>query len=249
MRPLITLVSLTLFTPAAFADRTPAQRSAAPAPTAAAPVAAPAPPSNGLASIDLLTIPEKCHPMVKQATTPNRMLALSARITLANCVAEAKLATLQLVDAQDSVQAVDDATAHSFAILDEVIGNADAVTKIVAEQAKAELYTNMAIRMLASVPAPGAGEAASALHQTRKDLLVGMLAPWRDKAAASYEHIVAIANADPKLVKNPVVATALRTSKDRLRARTATAAAQPPPAVAPTPAEAPAAASDGDQLR
>lgn len=248
MRPLITLVSLTLFTPAAFADRTPAQRSAAPAPTAPAPVAAPvappAPPSNGLASIDLLTIPAKCHPMVKQATTPNRTLALSARITLANCVAEAKLATLLLVDAQESVQAVDDATAHSFALLDEVIGNGDDVTKIVAEQAKAELYTNMAIRMLASVPAPGPGEAAIALHQTRKDILVGMLAPWRDKAATAYEHIVAIAAADPRLVKNPVVATAVRASKDRLRARGATAAA-PPAAV---PAESPAA-SDGDQLR
>jgi hypothetical protein len=243
MRTLVLVLSLAVGSSSAVAQSTPGSRANAPAapPTTKTPVSATV--TASLSPIDLATIPDACHALARQAGTARLPAALAARSSLARCLATAKLAKLVLVDCEESVLAVDEATRQSFELFDEVIANApDAVTKIVVEQAKADLYTNLAVRMLATIPAPGTTEASIAMHRARKAILDAWLVRWRDGAARSYEHILELAKREPVLEKNPVVAAAVRTAKDRLRLHVASAASQPQPATPPSSTTEPAPA-------
>jgi hypothetical protein len=143
-------------------------------------------------------------------------------VSLASCIADAKLGQLGLVDCQESVIAVDEAMAGSHELLDDVIAAGDPVLQLIALHAKGELYTSMVTRMRQTVPPPGATEASIQLHANRMRVLEGMLAAWRDNATAAYQRVVAIAKASPQLAANPVVTAALRTSRDRLATSIAT---------------------------
>lgn len=210
-------------------------------------------PASNLPPINLDETPEQCKPIAKQAGAANLVTALSARISLANCLADTKLVTLELLDCEESVLAVDDATAQSFELLDGVIAGAlDDTTKIVAQQAKASLYNMMVTRMMTTLPPPGTTESSIALHAARKGLLENHVAKWKDAAAVSYEAILAIVKDKPALEKTAVVATAVRTARDRLRLHVASARPAPEPAAtaAPAAAEDTAPKTDtGEQLR
>lgn len=209
----ITLLSVLLFSGAALAQRAPAVN---------------------LPPINLHEVPEPCKTIAKQAGAVSVPVALSARISLANCIADTKLAKLTLLDCEDSVLAVDDAAKQSLELIDGVIAGAtDDTTKIVAESAKAELYNQMTARMMKTLPAHDGTESSIAMHTVRKSLLEGLLGKWKDAAATSYENILAIVKAKPALEKNQVVASAMRTAKDRLRLHVASA--KPVPAPAPVP--------------
>jgi hypothetical protein len=68
--------------------------------------------------------------------------------------------------------AVDDAVKQSFELIDGVIAGAtDDSTKIVAEQAKAELYNQMTARMLKTLPAHDGTASSIAMYNVRKSLL------------------------------------------------------------------------------
>ena len=193
-------------------------------------------------------VPEQCKTIAKQAGSVTLSVALSARLSLASCIATQKLAPLKLLDCEDSILAVDDATKMSFELIDGVIAGAtDDTTKIVAEQAKAELYNSMVTRMMTTVPPPGTTESEIAMHAARKGILEGLLVKWKDAAAVSYEHILAIVKAKPALDKNQVVAGAVRTAKDRLRLHVASAK---PVAPAPEPVTDDKPKTDtGEELR
>ena len=228
MRSSITLLSLLVATGAAIADATPVQRTPAqPASNAPAPAKTPA---TNLAPLDLTTMPEQCRTIAKQAGSATLSVALSARISLANCLADVKVAPLVLCDCEDSMLAIDDAMKQSFELLDEVVVAGDDVTKIVGERAKAEHYASMTARMLKTLPPPGGTESSIALHNARKAILDGLLGRWRNAAATSYERILTMVKGNPKLEKNPVVAAAVRTAKDRLRLHVAVATPAPQPA-------------------
>ena len=235
----ITLLSVLLFSGTALAQR-------APAPVASK---APAAPAVNLPPINLDEVPEQCKTIAKQASAVSVPVALSARVSLANCIADTKLAKLTLLDCEDSMLAVDDAAKQSFELIDGVIAGAtDDSTKIVAEQAKAELYNQMTARMLKALPAHDGTESSIAMHNVRKSLLEGLLVRWKDAAATSYQNILAIVKAKPALEKNPVVAIAMRTAKDRLRLHVASA--KPVPAPVPVEAEEKATKTDsGEELR
>lgn len=162
MRTAAVLISLSLLAPAALAAPGDAPPPAAAAPTAAAtptPPGAPAPaavkpgtPGVNLAPIDLTETPERCHAIAKRAGTPNVRAALSARISLASCIADARFSELQLIDGQESITEVEAAAAGSFALLDEVVAAAsDPVTKVMATHAKAQLLHVMINRMTQTV--------------------------------------------------------------------------------------------------
>jgi hypothetical protein len=231
MRLRTTLLSLVLST-SAFAQ-TP-QRI--PTPVASKPALVPIP---------LDAVPEQCKAIGKQANGATVSVAQSARISLANCLVDTRLAALKLLDCEESVLAVDDAAKPSFEILDGVIATGDDITKIVAEQAKAALYNQMTLRMRQTLSSPGASESDVALHNVRKDLLEGLLLEWKDAAAGSYERILTAVKAKPALEKNPVVAAAMRTAKDRLRLHVASAT----PVPAPAAAESGAKTDTSEQLR
>jgi hypothetical protein len=236
----ITLLSMLLFSGAALADGT-----KRPAPPVAS--KAPAAPAVNLPPINLDEVDEQCKPIAKQASAVSVPVALSARVSLANCIADTKLAKLTLLDCEDSVLAVDDAAKQSFELIDGVIAGAtDESTKIVAEQAKAELYNQMIARMMKTLPAHDGTASSIAMHDARKGILDGLVVKWKDAAAVSYENILAIVKAKPALEKNPVVAQAMRTAKDRLRLHVASAK----PAPAPVEADDKAPKTDsGEELR
>lgn len=257
MRRSIPLLSLLVATGVAAADATPAQRVPATAPVKVPPKT----PATNLAPVVLADLPEQCHAIAKQAVgAASLQTALSARISLAACLADVGLAPLKLCDCEESILAIDDATKRSIELLDEVItATRDPAMKITAHRAKAELYTNVIVRMTATIPPPGATEASIALHEARRTILDGMLGRWRTAAAASYEQILALAKANPKLERDPAIATAVRIAKDRLRMQVAVAPpAQParePERPTPEPEDdaaerdEPASDTDGDTLR
>lgn len=241
MRTPFFLVSLTMFAPAAFADRAPADPRAQPpaAPQATkgqppgvtprvVPPAPPPPPTVQLSPIDVAAVPEPCKPLVKQAGSPTASLALSARISLASCMAERAVAPISLCDCGESIAAVDKAAAPAIALLDEVITAAakiDPSAQLVAEHTEGELYAGFTVRLLATLPKPGpdAGEAELTLRDLRHQTLEAQLASWRETAMTSFQHVVELAQAHPELAGKPVIAAALSDSQQRLAADVATA--------------------------
>jgi hypothetical protein len=171
-----------------------------------------------LAPVDLTQIPAECKPQAKQVLAPNLAVALSARITLASCMADRAIATLSLCDCGDSIAAIDTAVKPAMAILDDVIPNADPSIQVIAEHTEGQLYTGFVTRMLATLPAvaPGASEAETTLRDMRKQTLEAQLAPWREAALTSYQHVVDLAKAHPELATRPATATAVRDSQQRL---------------------------------
>jgi hypothetical protein len=238
MRTLVTLISLTLVVPAALADLAPAAsaRPQAGQPRTAPPQGAQAPGRPGvaqtpgaqppmvqLAPIDLTVIPEPCKPLAKQALAARLTSALSARISLASCMAERAIAALPLCDCADSIVAVDSAVKPALALLDDVIANGDPATQVLAEHAEGRLYVGFTTRLVATLPAIAAGAAESevALRDMRKQTLEAQLAPWREAALAAFEHVVELARAHPDLTRTPAIATAVRDSQQRLAAEVA----------------------------
>lgn len=232
MRTLVSLVSPILLAATAFADGAPAQRPATQPRATQAPAQQPTAQPPGarspgaqrpmvqLAPIDLTEIPAPCKPQAKQALAPTLSIALSARITLASCMADQAIAPLSLCDCGDSIAAIDAAVKPAMTVLDDVISNADPATQVIAEHAEGKLYTGFATRMLATLPAaaPGASEAEATLHDMRKQTLDAQLAPWREAAMTSFQHVVDLAKAHPELATSPTTATAVRDSQQRLAA-------------------------------
>jgi hypothetical protein len=216
MRNLASLVFVTLLAPAAFAQGTPAAPAPARAPR-------PATPSTNLPPIDLTLIAEKCKPIAKQAGVANLGQALTARISLASCLAEANTAKLELLDCAESVRELETAVTPSFELLDGVIAAGDPAQAILAEHAKGELYTSLAVRMLATIPPASADQASVALRETRKEVLDAYLEPFRTKALASFERVIELAKANPKLGKHQRVQAALKASRQHVAQKVATA--------------------------
>jgi hypothetical protein len=197
MRPFV-LISLGLLAATAHADRTPKS------------------PAVNLSPILLDEIPERCRPIAKQASASNLAVALGARISLANCIAPEAIAPLQLCDCADSIIALDEAVAPAITLLDEVAAAGDPHNSLLAEHARAELYSGMRIRMAKTIPTPDSTEESFALRDARQALLEAQLAPWTEAIAAASERIVEIAKANPRLEKHPVVKSAVEASKQRL---------------------------------
>jgi hypothetical protein len=235
MRTVAALISLSLFAPAAFAAprdaRPPAAPAAQPSATPAAPVEAkPATPAVNLAPINLTETPERCHPIAKRAAGANLLQALSARISLASCIADAKFSDLKLIDGQASITEMDEVALPSFAMLDEVVAAAtDPVTKVMATHAKAQLLHVMINRMTQTVTTSAATTPeAHALRETRRQIMQELLVPWRDRTREVYLAVDEIAKANPTIVKNPVAVAAIRDSREQLQ-RTVAATAAPAP--------------------
>ncbi|NVB85387.1 MAG: hypothetical protein HOV81_43890 [Kofleriaceae bacterium] len=187
--------------------------------TTAPGVTPPTPSAPTLTKLDPEAIPESCASLAKAADATSINRALSARISLAGCLADAGLKTLVLCDCAQSVQEIDTVTELSRVLFDEAISLGDATTQILARRAKGDLLSNLATRMVATVPPPrDASPEAIALHDSRVDILSALLQPWQLAARVEYEELDKTARANPQLAKNPAVAAAVRASRDRLAA-------------------------------
>ncbi len=237
MRTVAALISLSLFAPVAFAApgdaRPPAAPTAQPGAAPQAPVAAkPATPAVNLTPINLTETPERCHPIAKRAAGANLLQALSARISLASCIADARFSELKLIDGQASITEMDEVALPSFAMLDEVVAAAtDPVTKVMATHAKAQLLHVMINRMTQTVTAStSTTPEAHALRETRRQIMQELLAPWRDRTREVYLAVDEIAKANPTIVKNPVAVAAIRDSREQLQRTVASRPAAAAPA-------------------
>jgi hypothetical protein len=213
MRTLLTALTLGLAAPAAFASDSTT--------IVVLPPAAPLPPL--LTPIATETTPARCRPMIKRTQAPSMTQQLAARIALASCIAEAAVQPLQLIDGPESVLAIEEAVKPAFALLDNVIDVGDAGVKIIALRTRADLYGQMSAKMRMSVPplVTNTPEAA-ALHDTRKQIVEGMIEPWRELARSNHQAIVDLGRHHPELAKNAVARTAIRDSERQLAIPVAT---------------------------
>jgi len=197
------------------APRAPAQAAPAPAQTAPTPAQSATTPPVTLIEVDEL--PEACLEMGKLAGSQSKTQALSARISLASCLADQNSKSLVLCDCEQSVIDVNEAIDPSLALLDEVVLYGDPATRILARYAQGEILSGFAQRMLATVPAPlNASEEAIALRDTRLDILLPLIQPWQERARAAYADVDKIARANPQLAKNPAVLAAVRSTRAKL---------------------------------
>lgn len=215
MRTLLAALMLSLVAPAAFAA--PSDDTT----IVVLPPAATLPPL--LTPIDAETTPARCRPMIKRTQVPSMTQQLPARIALASCIADASMQPLKLIDGQESVLAIETAVAPALALLDNVIDVGDAAVKIVALRTRADLYGQMGAKMMTTVPPlmTNTPEAA-ALRDTRKQILEGMVEPWKELSRSNHQAIVDLGRHHPELVKNPVVQTAIRDSERQLAIPVAT---------------------------
>jgi hypothetical protein len=190
-----------------------ASSAAGPADTAAAEPAKPTGPV-----VDVENAPPACRDAGKLATSRDRGAALSAKISFAICTANAALATLQLVDAEASVQEVDRATSNSIGLLDEVAAAGDPKWAIVALHATGDLLATMTKRMIDSVPANQPAE----LRDMRTQMLQPHLQPWIERTQKAFAEVDRLAKANPQVAKSQVVATAVADSRKRMSAGVAT---------------------------
>jgi hypothetical protein len=194
---------------------TPAPPSQAPGATAPTPTPVPV----SLTKVDVEALPEACRDIGKQADSPIKARALSARISLASCLVDEKTKPLVLCDCEQSVNEINDAIDPSLIILDEVVLVGDPATKILARHSQGEILSGFAQRMLSTVPPPvNASEEAIALRNTRLDLLQPLIQPWLSRAQVAFSELDKIARANPQLAKNPAVAAAVRASRAKLGA-------------------------------
>lgn len=233
MRTVAALISLSLFAPIAFAAPGPA-----PVPPRAPVAIKQVTPAVNLTPINLTETPERCHPIAKRAGGANLLQSLSARISLASCMADAKFSELKLIDGQASITEMDEVALPSFAMLDEVVAGAtDPVTKIMATHAKAQLLLVMINRMTQTVTMSATTtQEAHALRESRRAIMQELLTPWRARTRDVYVAVDELAKANPTVVKNPVAVAAIRDSRDQLQRTVAVATP-----VAPAASDAPEA--------
>lgn len=228
MRTFAILAAVAVLGSSAAADRVPvaipAQPAGPPVPLAPSesPPAPATPPAPSLTPIDPSAVPAGCLSLAKQAQAASPA-ALSARISLAICLADRAVAPLALCDCGESILAVDTATEPALALLDEVIDAGDPASQAIAEHAEGELHAGFAVRLLATLPAlqPGATPAESALREMRRQTLEAQLQPWREAAARSFQRAVELAREHPEVAGHPAAATAVRDSQQRLARPTA----------------------------
>jgi hypothetical protein len=199
-----------------------AQQPVSPAPAVSAPPPPPppSPPPPLLPRIDPSTVPDACKSLAQQAVAPSVPAALSARISLASCMADRAIAPLALCDCAASILEVDAAVAPAMTVLDDVIAAGDPMAELLAEHARGQLHASFLTRLRATLPhlAPGASDAEVTLRDLRRANLEAQLGPWREAAATAFQRVGETAGAHPELAGNPAVATAVRDSQQQLAA-------------------------------
>lgn len=224
MRAALAFASLSLLAPAAFAEGPDAPLPPAAVRTVSA-SAASASPSPAPFALDETT--RRCQPLAKRASIGTVPQALSARVLLASCIADARIAVLSLIDGQESVLAMEEAVEPAIAMLDGVIAAGDPGLKISALHAKADLYGRMAAKMMDTVPPPAnTTPEAAALRETRREIIAGMLGAWRDHIQGAHQAIVDLGRKHPALAKNPVAQATIRESERVLAEQVARAEAE-----------------------
>jgi hypothetical protein len=134
---------------------------------------------------------------------------LEAMISTAACVADARIAAVDIQPTEDSVFALDAAVQPSMRLYDAVIERGDLAHRMIAEHAKGALYDALAVRIRAAV-APVTGrwtDAKQVAFKDRVDRTDRLVVTWLQLADDAYNDVSRLAKTDPELlVRNPVLA-------------------------------------------
>lgn len=120
------------------------------------------------------------------ADATESQLQLAAKISLANCTAEASFAQLTVTPDDAGMQALVTAAKPSFDLLDDVIRSGDPTMTPIAQAARADLLDGMAVRMrdsIAPVTMDTVG-APLALHDREHADIEAKIQPWLAQAQA-----------------------------------------------------------------
>jgi hypothetical protein len=176
------------------------------------------------APVDLATVPRICTPLAREANVPRIRVALSARISLAQCLAGQQIAAqTDLIDAQDSIAQLEASIAPSFALLDAAIASDDPALVVEAQHARGTLYLAMTTRMTATLPHLPANpsDETMELRDQRAAVLATWLQPWRDQAHDAFTAAVATGRKyQGPIAQDPTAAAALADSQRQLRGAT-----------------------------
>lgn len=146
---------------------------------------------------------------------------ISAQVSVANCMAEEAMNQLSLAPTSASIAQLDAAVEPSVALFDNVINTVDdPYWKIVANDAKRDLYVGMIVRQRNSIRGP---------NMAARNALEPKLAAWQNKAASANAAVADAVRAHPDVAsRDPVIAS--------ISARATT---QPVPAVATRESQCP----------
>jgi hypothetical protein len=187
-------------------------------PVTVTPPSATPPTQPTLTPVNIDEVPAACREIAQRADSATASHARSARVSLAICIAHEQSRAIAVCDCEDSVHQLDEAIAPAIALLDELVGGDDVAWQVVAIHTKGELYTELASRVFAAVPAvpPGSPEEAVSLHDLRVQLVQPLIQPWLERARDLFGEVERIAAQHPELAKNPTADAAVRDSRRRL---------------------------------
>ena len=163
--------------------------------------------------LDLAAVPARCSAVARiprSARTADP--AFAARISAATCMVDVALAGVPLRDDDDSIHAVDAATAPILATLDDVVAHGSPEWKAVALYMKSDLLFGFEARLRASIPAitPQTSLEAAQAIERRHTELERKLAPWDARARSAIEQVIGLARENPRLTsENPALAAML----------------------------------------
>lgn len=150
--------------------------------------------------------------------------AFNASISTANCMAELGMNGLLVGNNDESIAALDAAVRPSIAMYDAIIVNGDPAYRIIAEQAKGDLYQALVVRMRNTIPRSPTGSSGDAFEaavdnwQWSHAALERKLEPWLMQADFCFDHIARLGDENPAIVaRNPVLAHDVRTARNARR--------------------------------
>jgi hypothetical protein len=162
--------------------------------------------SAALPPLDVGSLPSQCRVLAREphsATTLGPRLA--AYTSVASCMATARLRELSVSPTQASVDAMNAAIATSIALYDAVIQNGDVKDQLFAEYAKADLYSGVNTRLLASVSAP---DNPASVNQA-----MALGEAWRVNARDGYHAVAQLGVGTGLATTDPMVAYEVRDSQ------------------------------------
>jgi hypothetical protein len=217
MRKLMSALAVSLFATVAAAD-VPSTQATAPSPPDSVRITHGQPATSSLPPIDFDAVPDACKSIGRFTASPSPGVALSSRVSLANCIAQERMRPLSLIDCEKSVRDLEAAATPSLALLDDVIAANEPSWKIIALHAKGELLSSMSIRMLSTIPpAPAAAnENAYALHDMRMSMLQNLIQPWIALSQDAFRQVERINRQQPTLAVNQTVRSAVLDSQRRI---------------------------------
>lgn len=129
--------------------------------------------------------PDTCKSVAAvPADATDAQLQLAAKISLANCDAEARFNALKLAPDDASMRALTDAAKPSLDLLDDVIRTGDPTMVPAAKQARADLFASMAVRMRDSIKPVDMNTTGAPLadHDQAHAAIEAKIQPWLAEA-------------------------------------------------------------------